>query len=220
METLLSYQPQDLLLFSPRAYWALVAGNNATWWFLALLAPIAGLITLWLTGLHNPRGHRSLLVVTALAWWFVTWSFLWEQYRAINWAVDWAIAPFIAMGVVLLLCAANSPAPSPRRHRRWIGLLLITWGTLIHPLGFLVDQRGIEAADTWLLFPEPLAIATLGLVLVLVDGWRLALAIPVPTLWSLLGGATLLGLGSPVGWGVLAAAGVALVGALPLTARR
>ncbi|WP_328185292.1 DUF6064 family protein [Marinobacter sp. OP 3.4] len=217
MDTLLSYHPRDLLLFSPRVYWALVAGNNDSWWWLALLAPVAGLLLVWQLGRRDGRQHGLVFAGMGLLWWFVTWTFLWQQYRAINWAMDWAIAPFVAMGGLFLVFALKGGSISPRPHRYWLGLLLATWGTLIHPLGFLLDQRGIEAADTWLLFPDPLAITTLGVVLATLHGWRLALMMPVPLLWSLAGGVTLLGLGSPVGWAVLAAGGLALLGWLPLT---
>ncbi|MFL1407404.1 DUF6064 family protein [Marinobacter sp. M1N3S26] len=217
MDTLLSYHPQDFLLFSPRVYWALVAGNNVSWWWLALLAPVAGLLLAWQLGHRGDKRHGLVFGGMGLVWWFVTWSFLWQQYRVINWAVDWAIVPFVAMGGLFLLFVLKAGEPLSRLHRHWAGLLLVVWGTLIHPLGFLLDQRGVQAADTWLLFPDPLAITTLGVVLVTLDGWRLALAIPVPLLWSLIGGITLLGLGSPIGWAMLAAAVIALLGALPLT---
>lgn len=218
MDTLLSYRPQDLLLFSPRVYWAMVTGNNEAWWPLAILAPLAGLLLIWLIVRRSTAGHRLALAVTGTVWWFVTWSFLWQQYRSINWAADWAVAPFLMMGGLLLAIAmTNSPERAYRPHRLWVGLVLTAWGTLGHPLGCLLDDRGIEAADTWLLFPDPLAVTTLGIVLSTLTGWRLALALPVPLLWSLIGGATLLGLGSPIGWAMLFAAGMAVAGCLPLT---
>lgn len=218
METLLSYRPQDLLLFSPRVYWAMVAGNNEVWWPLSILAPLAGLLLVWLILRRGSKGQRLALAVTGVVWWFVTWSFLWQQYRSVNWAADWAIAPFLFVGSLLLAFAVTVGQKSTRRpHRLWIGVVLIAWGTLGHPLGFLLDERGMEAADTWLLFPDPLAVTTLGLILTTLSGWRLALALPIPLMWSLIGGVTLLGLESPIGWAMLIVAGMALAGCLPLT---
>lgn len=217
MNTLLSYAPGDLLLFSPRVYWAMVAGNNEAWWPLAILAPLAGLLLTWRIVHRDRPGQRLALAGTGVLWWFVTWTFLWQQYRAINWAVEWAIAPCITLGGLLLALAIATGPATYRPHRYRIGLTLVVWGTLIHPLGFLLDERNLRAADTWLLFPDPLALTTLGVALTTLAGWRLALALPVPLLWSLIGGATLLGLKSPVGWAMLAAAGAAVVGWLPLT---
>ena len=208
METLLSYHPRDLLLFSPRVYWALVSGHNESWWPLAVLAPVTGLALLWLL-VRRSRGHRRIaLACVGIVWWFVTWSFLWQTYRDINWAVDWALGPLVMLGGLLLLFAFSPGAAVSRAHRYRIGLALVAWGALGHPLGFLLDERGREAADTWL--------TTLGVTLATLSGWRLALALPVPLLWSLVGGGTLLGLGSPAGWIMLVAVGAALAGWLPL----
>ncbi|MFC4259981.1 DUF6064 family protein [Marinobacter lacisalsi] len=217
MDALLSYHPRDLLLFSPRVYWALVSGHNDSWWPLAMLAPAAGLALLWLLA-HHPRRHgRVALVCVGIAWWFVTWSFLWQTYRDINWAIDWAIVPCVMLGGLLMVFAATTRPTTHRPHQRRIGLTLVVWGTLVHPLGFLLDERSIQAADTWLLFPDPLALTTLGVALSTLGGWRLALALPVPLLWSLIGGATLLGLESPIGWAMLVTAGAAVAGWLPLS---
>lgn len=217
METLLSYHPRDLLLFSPRVYWSLVSTNNELYWPLAILAPVAGLFLLWTLMRPTALNRRLSLAVCGLAWLFVTWSFLWAQYRPVNWAVTWALVPFVVQGLWLLLVATMpSGGGKVRRHRQWLALSLVTWGSLLHPLGFVLDDRSITAADTWLLFPDPLAVTSLGLSLGLLSGWRLALALPVPLLWSLAGGATLLGLGSLIGWGLLAAAVLAAIGGLPL----
>ena len=61
---------------------------------------------------------------------------------------------------------------------------------------------------------------TLGTALVTLSGWRLALVMPVPLLWSVVGGATLLGLGSPMGGAMLGAAVAAVLGWLPLARGR
>ncbi|MFW5824209.1 MAG: DUF6064 family protein [Marinobacter sp.] len=217
METLLSYHPRDLLMFSPRVYWTMVATNNDLYWPLALIAPAAGLFLLWSLLRPGPVNRRISLALTGLAWLFVSWSFLWLQYRSVNWAATWAMAPFVLQGLVLLALATSARArPTPRAPRQWLAVALVAWGTLLHPLGFLLDDRDLAAADTWLLFPEPLAVTSLGLALALLSGWRLAVAMPVPLLWSLIGATTLLGLGAPAGWGVLAAPLLALAGlALP-----
>lgn len=212
IETLLSYQPADLLLFSPRVYWALVTEQNSQWWPMAILSPLSGLAMLWLVLRNSHQGLRLSLALTGAIWWFVAGTFLWQQYRTINWAVDWAIAPFIGVGAMLMACSASKATiPAPRSLTWWTGLLLMAWGSLLHPLGFLLDDRPVSAADTWLLFPDPLTTTTLGVALVSLKGWRLAVIMPLPLLWSLAGGAMLLGLESPAGWGVLAGAGLAIL---------
>lgn len=218
METLVSYHPRDLLLFSPRVYWTLVAGNNEAYWPLALLAPVVGLWLMWTLAKPGPARQRTGLAVLGATWLFVTWSFLWAEYRTINWAITWAIGPFVLQGCLLLVLGGLANATRrPARHRYLIAMLLVAWGTLIHPLGFLLDGRTLGEADSWLLFPDPLSITTLGVVLAIARGRWLALALPIPLLWSVLGGATLLGLGSPIGWGMLVGAGLAIAGWLPLT---
>ncbi|MGM0570035.1 DUF6064 family protein [Marinobacter sp.] len=221
MDTLLSYHPGDLLLFSPRVYWALVAGANERYWPMALLSPLAGLWLLWTLARPHQTRRRVSLVLTGCAWLFVTWSFLWGEYRSINWAVTWAIGPFILQGLLLLVLAGKARLlSSPAPHRHLAAIILVAWGTLIHPLGFLLDDRTLIEADSWLLFPDPVAITTLGIVLAIARGPWLALALPIPLLWSVIGGATLLGLGSPIGWGMLCGAVLAMAGWLPLTRAR
>lgn len=108
METLASYHPRDLLLFSPRVYWTLVAGNNEVYWPLALLAPVVGLWLMWTLAKPGQARQRTGLAVLGAAWLFVTWSFLWAEYRSINWAITWAIGPFVLQGCLLLVLAGTA----------------------------------------------------------------------------------------------------------------
>ncbi|HEY0824562.1 MAG TPA: DUF6064 family protein, partial [Ramlibacter sp.] len=74
-----SYGLSDFLMFSPQAYWRLVARHNAAWWPAQALAAVVPL-ALWLL-LRDPRAAaaRGALCLLALAWASVGWAFHWQR---------------------------------------------------------------------------------------------------------------------------------------------
>jgi hypothetical protein len=206
-----TYRPEDLLLFSPRVYWRMFELHNAAFWPLHLLTLAAGLAVV-LLALRRPRGHGlwAALILAAL-WSFVGWSFLWNRYAAINWAIAYA-AP--AFGLQAMLLAIGGVARGGLGFDRQdvvgrLGLLLIAIGLVVHPLLPPLFGRPWTSAEAFGIAPDPTAIATLG-VLLAADGRLVPLLFPIPLLWLLLSGLTLRTMGDPQAWMPLLTAGIAI----------
>ncbi|HUF87885.1 MAG TPA: DUF6064 family protein [Thermohalobaculum sp.] len=225
-----SYRPGDFLLFAPRTYWRLFELENAASWPLPLLALAlgAGLLVL----LRRPRrwSGRVVALALALAWAWVGWRFVGERYAAINWAAVYAAPLFYIQALLLAWFGAvrdglNLSIP-PRGSVR-LGLALYAYALILHPLTALAAGRPLAGAEIAGIAPDPTAIATLG-VLVMLPGGGVAGAVAggvagpllaIPLAWCLMSGATLATMGAWQAWIPLAAAAVALAAWLRETFR-
>ena len=183
-----SYGLSDFLMFSPQAWWRLVARYNAAWWpaQLAGLAACAALLFLAL----RTGSTRMALGILAAAWAFTGWAFHWQRYAEIFLGAGWLA---IAHGVeaLLLVAAAMSRRRADAGARgRMAGAGLVALA-LLFPLLAFAQGRGWQEAEVFGFMPDPTALATLGvlLALALTTAIRLALA-AVPVLSLLLGVAT------------------------------
>lgn len=215
-----TYRPEDFLLFSARTYWRLFELHNAALWPVPLAGPLLGALLLWLLWRRWPGAPRWTCAILAILWASVGWSFVLHRYAEINWAAAW-LAPLFAIEVLLLLGAAlvRGPAKPARGFpAAAIGALLVGLA-LAYPLLAPLGGRPWGAAEIFGIAPDPTAIGTLGFVLF--AGLRRAWLLPIPLVWCLVGGATLLTMGAWEGWLPLgAAAAAALCIALPQRTRR
>lgn len=194
-----TYRPHDFLMFAPRTYWRLFElQNEALWpaqWLGALLALVL-VFGLWRR--HGPALRAGALGL-ALAWAWVAYGFFWQRYAAINWAANgfaWAFG-LQALGLLALpFQHAVRATAATVRHRIGLGLLL--WALLAHPLLPFAFGRPWMQAEVIGLAPDPTAIATLGLLLGIDAGPRaLLLLLRAGALaWLLVSAATLATMGS------------------------
>ena len=202
-----TYRLEDFLLFSPRVYWRLFELQNAEYWPLHFLMFALGGVILVL-GFHRPhgQGHWIWLVLTA-AWGFVSWSFLWQRYAAINWAIAY-VAPAFVVQVLLLIAAASGKVTLDRQDIAGrAGLLLAAFGLIIYPLLPALFGRPWTHAEVFGIAPDPTAIVTLGLLFA-ASGRLVLLLFPVPFIWLMLSGVTLDTMGDRQSSILLLAAGV------------
>lgn len=200
----LSYGLSDFLLFSPRAYWRLFELHNAAWWPLPLATLAAGAVALGLAILRC--GPRWIAFILALLWAWVAWSFFGQRYAEINWAAFY-VAPVFALQAALLALAARQGVHAS--DRRLAGLSLAVLAVLIYPLLAPALGRDWQSAEVFGMAPDPTAIATLGFALLWPGRWRAAL-LPIPLLWCVASGVTLLALQAAEAWIVLGAATLAV----------
>lgn len=217
-----TYRPGDLLMVSLRVYERLFVLHNQALWpaqWLALALGAGLLLALW-----RPAAGRLRLALTGLAaaWVFVAWAFLWQRYAPVNWGIRYLVPLFGLQALLLLVLALGRGARVPVSRQggsRWSGLGLVAYAVIGHPLTALLHGRGLAGAEVIGLAPDPLAIATLG-VAVLVQparhGWAL---LAIPALWCLTSAATLLLLGAPGAWLPLAAVVIAVAARLLPTDR-
>lgn len=226
MREWLSYGLGDFLLFSPRVYDRLFLTHNEAWWPLPLawlaLAPL-----LIAAGRAGGRwAHMAAALALAAAWAYVAITFLAGRYAPINPVAAYAAWGFGAQAVLLgalgLRHLSGGPAEATRSDRSprgilWLGVILMLYATLGHPLLALPADASWRAAQVFGMAPDPTAIMTLGWLVARASGWRRAIASIIPAAWCLLSALTLVALDRPV-QGAGLALGV-LIAALPRSAR-
>ncbi|TIO10852.1 DUF6064 family protein [Mesorhizobium sp.] len=206
-----TYRLEDFLLFSPRVYWRMFELHNAAFWPLQLLTLAAGLAMMLLVA-RRPRDHGLwIALVLAALFAFVGWSFLWNRYAAINWAIAY-VAPAFGLQALLLAIggAAHGRLTFDRRDMAGrLGLLIMAVGLVVYPLVPPLFARPWASAEVFGIAPDPTAIAALG-VLLTASGGLIPLLFPIPLLWLLLSGLTLHTMGDPQAWLPLLAAGTTI----------
>jgi Family of unknown function (DUF6064) len=204
-----TYRPEDFLLFSPRVYWRMFELHNAELWPLQVLTLAAGIFILliaWRPGIWA----RWIAFILAMLWVFVGWSFLWDRYATINWAIAYVAPAFAVEGMLLLAIGLllHGLTFDRRGPARGVGYLLLAFALAGYPLLAPLQGRGWASSEVFGIAPDPTVIATLG-VLLLARGRLWPVLLPIPFLWCLLSGMTLLTMGEPQAWAPLAALALA-----------
>ncbi len=83
--------------------------------------------------------------------------------------------------------------------RGWIGLVLFLYALAVHPLVAVIGGRPPQV-ELFGIAPDPLAIATLGLLTLGTGGGAAWLLSVVPAIWCVISGVTLSALGAVEGW--------------------
>lgn len=212
-----TYRPEDLLLFSSRAYWRLFERANAEIWpvqIIILLLAAAALI--WIIR-PRPGSDRLIAAFMAAAWILAGSWFIAEFYAPINWAVSYAV-PLFAVEAALLFFFGVIRREIHFVVRRdlstTIGVSLFVYALALHPVVALIAGRSIWAAEIVGIAPDPTAIGTLGILAMASRGTLAWLALLPPILWCLFSAATLLAMGAWEGRIPLAAAVLAAVAAI------
>ena len=211
-----TYRPDDFLLFSPRVYWRMFELHNAAVWPVHLATLAAG-FAIVLLALRRPQRHALWIAfILASLWAFVGWSFLWNRYAPINWAIAYVAPAFGLQALLLTIAAAGGLAFDRKDIAARVGLLLAVIGLFAYPLLPPLFGRPWTGAEAFAVAPDPTAIATLG-VLCAASGRLVPLLFPIPLLWLLLSGLTLRTMGDAQAWLPVAAVSVSIV---VLTLRR
>jgi len=194
------YNPSELLLFSEQVYWRLFVLHNQTWWPFHVAVLLLGMGLILMSLRPSTARLRIGLGGLAIVWVFVAFAYLNARYATINWAARYAVPLFVVEAALLVAAAFFRNTGRIRDHRRaWprlTGLGLTVYAVIVHPLTALVRESGLSGSETFGLMPDPLAIATLG-TLILPSNRLFALALAtVPSVWLLVSALTLYALGS------------------------
>lgn len=180
-----TYRPSDFVMFSPRLYGRLFESLNTQAWPLALAFWACGL---WLL-LRRPSGvasARGLLAALALAWAASGWLFHWQRFAPINWPAEGFALLSGVQALLLLAAAAWAPVewrgPSPRRRA---GVALGVWALLGHPVLASLFGQPWRQAECLGLAPDPTALATVAVLLLLRVRPPAPGAVLVGALWTL-----------------------------------
>lgn len=189
-----TYRPADFLLFSQRTYGRLIELHNQDWWPLQLIALLSGILILLGVLRPHPRSNRFVFASLAIIWLFVAWSFLWKRYATINWTASY-LAPFFVLQAGLLIglgvLGNRLNFTKKRGVPKYLGLLLFGYALVLHPFMAIWEGRSPAAMEVFGIMPDPLAIATLGLLLTTVPNASVRLLAAIPAGWCLVSWLTL-----------------------------
>jgi hypothetical protein len=193
-----SYEPRDLLMFSPDVYYRHFELNNAALWPAQVLAVGAFLASLVLILRRSPWAGHVTAGLLAGAWAVVAIAYFHARYAAINLAAPYYCWAFAAQAVLLLIGGVVFGRLSYTARRTWpqyAGLALLVFALFLQPLIGLFAGRPWTGAELAGIAPDPTVLATLGAVLA-ADRVRWEL-LPIPLLWCAVTGATLATMESP-----------------------
>jgi hypothetical protein len=218
-----SYRPSDLLMFSPPIYWRLFESLNREAWALPLALAIGALAVSWRSVRETGAigSVRAVVGLLAIGWLWVAWAFFWQRFAPISTAAPTFAGLFVAQGLGMmgLAFAPGLRWVSGQGVRRLAGLLLAAWAVVVHPaLALAFGRPGMQAE--WLaLAPDPTALATLALLLLLDASrhrftrvWQRVLWV-LPLLWCAITSLTLWTLGEMQGGAVAVLAALAWLAA-------
>jgi hypothetical protein len=191
-----TYEPADLLLFSARVYYRLIEAHNAALWPAQLVALALGLVLVFVAVRAPPPAARIAGVLLGLAWLWVAWSFLWERYATINWAMTYIAPVFALQGAALIAVGLTGDrlVPAATGALRRAAVALLAAAVVLYPLIAPALGRPWGEAEVFAVMPDPTAAATLAyLALARRGGWLMI----VPALWCALSSETLALLGAP-----------------------
>ena len=186
-----TYRLSDFLMFSPRTYWRLVELYNREVWPVHAVALGLGIALLLAAASGRPSGARGVAAGLAAAWLWVGWAFHWQRYATINWAASgFAVAFWIEAGLLLLAAGAHGGVRQGSATMRAAGWASAVGGVILYPLAAPAAGRPWAQSEVFGLMPEPTALATVGLLLVLRQP-RTSWLLVVPVVSLLVGAATL-----------------------------
>jgi hypothetical protein len=210
-----TYTLQDFLLFSPRTYYRLFELYNLAIWPAQFLALTLGLAVLALLVRPSPKTGQRIAAILALAWFFVAWAYFNARYASINWIAPYFAAAFLIEALLLAWAGIirRSFSLSLVDHAGKIGLCLFLFALFIQPMIGPLLGRPITQSEVVGLMPDPTAIATLGLLLIVTSRYVISLLI-IPLAWCIISAATLWTMGSPEAWVMLAAPLICMIALL------
>jgi hypothetical protein len=206
-----TYSLSDFLMFSAQTYHRLFELYNVAMWPIQLLAGAVGVAILACVARGGPAASRLVAGLLAICWLWVAWAFHAERYAAINTAAPWFAIGWMIEALLLLWCATGRGTPGIGPVRGIVAgaaLGLVLFAMLGYPLLAAAYGRPWRQMEVFGVAPDPTALATLGLVLLMPRGrWLL---LPIPLLWCAISGATLATMGAADAWIAPSAALLAL----------
>lgn len=187
------------LPFSQDVYYRLFEIYNKALWPVQLTALALGVMLPILARRWSRSRGRIISLVLAAGWLCVAWFFHLQRFAEIYWSAP-IFAALFAFEAALLLWTGTIRGRlifrtgSSQRKRAGLGIFLIS--LLVYPLAGLVPGLSWAQAEIAGLAPDPTALATMGMLLLVEDGppWLL---LAIPLFWCAVNGVTLWMLGSP-----------------------
>ena len=213
-----TYSLDDFVMFSPRAWYGLLAAHNRAWWPLQLAVLLLGAGLVWGLQRRLRAALRLVLVCVGAALVFVAGAFHAGPHAAINLAAPVFGYGFAAQGLALIGLALLRPGlvlvPGQGRWPVRVAFVLLVCALLLYPMLALLSGRPGQQSEWFAVAPDPTMLASLAVVLLVLwggEGLRhprrtCALLLAVPSAWCAVAGSTAWVLGAPDWWWLPAAA--------------
>lgn len=207
-----SYTLQDFIPFTADIYFRLIERMSETFWPLHLLTLLLGVAAVWLAFKNH---SRLACLLIAPVWAFVGFAFFIQRYAELNWAGGYIGYFFLAQAILLLFIALTGVGLDNAIRKRppaVIGIFITLVGVIGLPFITPINGGAWLQAEVFGIHPDPTAMTTLGLTLIMFRGWALWLIAIIPALWLLITGLTLWVLGATAAIVVIAVLAIALFG--------
>lgn len=184
-----TYSLIDLMPMEPEVYLRLFVRQNLAVWPSQAPALMLGVAALW-AGRHNRNRIAGLSIGACWVW--VGATFHLNLYAELNWAAVYTGWAFIVQGVMLALSGfVADPVRRPHRPPAVVhcaGASLGVFALVVYPVMTVLGERSWRGVELLGIAPDPTALATLGLLLMLNRPvWPF---VPIPVLWCVYSGLT------------------------------
>lgn len=170
MGELTSYRLSDFILFSESAYYRQFELYNQAVWPLHVLSIILGLVILYVLRRRPAWAGRYISAVLIAGWAWVAYAFLYQRFYQIHVVADlYALAFLLQAGLVVWygLFKDRFIRKSDNRIVIIAGLIMLAIGFVFYPFIALMSGRNWQQFELFALAPDPTAVATLGIFLLL-----------------------------------------------------
>jgi hypothetical protein len=200
-----------VLPFGREQFDAVFASYNAGVWPIQVIAYIAGLIAVAMLLLPSRASSRVVGAILAAMWLWTGVVYHGMYFAAINKAALAFGAFFVLQGIGLMFAGATGRLlPSDRRDGCGaLGWAFVIYAAIVYPLIGMASGHAYPELPMFGITPCPVTIFTFGVLLLArasAPGWLL----PIPFVWSVIGGSAAFLLGVPQDW-LLLASGIATV---------
>lgn len=195
-----------MLPFTVEQFLAVFADYNTAIWPAQLVFHALGAIALALAFRGGTRADRTIASILAVMWAFTGIGYHLIFFAAINKAAYGFGALFLVQAAALgyagvyanrLNFGFRGDPPS------WVGALFVLYAAILYPLIGIATGHHYPALPMFGVTPCPVTIFTLGMLLLTVNPPSRYL-LPIPVLWSLVGGSAAILLQIPQDWLLLA----------------
>jgi hypothetical protein len=213
-----TYSLDDFVMFSPRAWYGLLAAHNRAWWPLQPVVLVLGAGLVWALQRRLRAALRLTLVSVGAALLFVAGVFHAGPHAGINLAAPVFGYGFAAQGLALIGLALLRPGlglrTGPGKGPGRVAFALLVFALLLYPAVALLSGRPGQQSEWFALAPDPTMLAALALALLVLCGGQglrqpgrtCALLLELPVAWCAVAGTTAWVLGAPDWWLLPAAA--------------
>ncbi len=210
-----TYTLSDLQSFSLETYYRLFERYNIAIWPAQIVALALGAaIGAFLRRGAEPRRGRLIAAILAGGWLWTAFAFHATRYATIHRGAVYFAWAFGLEALLLVWAGVFRGGLTFARRGNAVGragLAIFLFALLVQPLLGPLVGRGWRQVEIFGVAPDPTAVGTLGILLLTAGRARWAL-IAVPAIWCAFSGATLLAMGTPAGWVLIAAVAAAVVG--------